>query len=276
MDKKIIKYKFKKNKLEDKIIDILNLKKEYYENKIINSNNNEIITEGVENFYNKIKLNQEEHLVIIIFGFYSVGKSTFISYLENYIQMIEKNSLLGSEIKKLKTCLVQKITIGSNGSNGLNDIEHLKDLDFSSKITIIECDIDDIIKINSSMSGINIINVNIIPKSANTLKNKIINKIIVDIKTGYEFGIGTGIGLGLGSEISKFISFIKNKKIIEDEKINNIYNGINLLKMKNVILDDDFIFIDEIANQYYMHIINFSLPANPTINFPLDAHKYYL
>ena len=41
--------------LEEKIIDMLNLKKEDYENKIINSNDNQIITDKVENFFNNIK-----------------------------------------------------------------------------------------------------------------------------------------------------------------------------------------------------------------------------
>ena len=54
MDKKIIKYKLKKNKLEEKITDVLNLKKEYYENETINSNDNKIITDGVENYYQNL------------------------------------------------------------------------------------------------------------------------------------------------------------------------------------------------------------------------------
>lgn len=254
MDKKIIKYKLKKNKLEEKIIDMLNLKKEYYENDIINSNDNKIITEGVENFFQKLKSNQEEQLemVIVVFGSYSVGKTTFISHLENYIKIVAKSLTK----KKDYEDLVQKLNISSN------NIDFLKNCNLFSKITIIECDTTIVNKINLLMSDLNTINlniINIVPKNPITLKNKIINKVIADIK----------------NKSSYFIEFIKNNNIISDEEINDIIDCVNLLKMKNGILfDDDFIFLDKTINSYYQYIIN--LPSSVNINLSLNTQKYYV
>lgn len=236
MDKKIIKYKLKKNKLEEKIIDMLNLKKEDYENKIINSNDNQIITDKVENFFNNIKFNNKEQLVIIVYGLYSVGKTTFISHLENYIRIM----IINSTIKKKNIDLIQKFTIH------LDNIDFLKDLYLSSKITIIECDINIINKINLFISELNIsnvINVNIIPKNTIILKNKIINKIIDDII----------------NKSDNFINYIRENNITGIEEINKIINEITLLKIKNEILtDNDFYFLDNIINSYYSNIISLS------------------
>lgn len=252
MDAKIIKYKLKKNKLEEKIIDMLNLKKESYENQIINSNDNHIITENIENFFFNLISNkstqsgqstqsdQSSQLVIIVFGSYSVGKTTFISHLENYIKMLEMNLIN----KNIKLDLIQKIIFTSNNAD-LN-------LDLSSKITIIECDINDVNQINSLISNSNIININIIPKSARTLKNKIINKIFKDTC----------------NELDLFLKFTKD--IIDEKETNNIINKINLLKTKNQILDDDFIFLDKTVGLYYSNIIELS----NNINIP--SNKYYL
>lgn len=256
MDKKIIKYKLKKNKLEEKIIDMLNLKKEYYENDIINSNDNEIITEGVENFFQKLKSNQKEHLVmvIVVFGSYSVGKTTFISHLENYIKIVAKSLTK----KKDYEDLVQKLNISSN------NIDFLKNCNLFSKITIIECDTTIVNKINLlitdlNMINLNMININIVPKNLSTLKNKIVNKIIADIK----------------NKSCCFVEFIKNYNIISDEEINDIIDCVNLLKMKNgILLDDDLIFLDKTINSYYQYIIN--LPLSDNINLSLNTQKYYV
>lgn len=252
MDKKIIKYKLKKNKLEEKIIDMLNLKKEYYENDIINSNDNETITDGVENFFQKIKSNQKEQLVIIVFGSYSVGKTTFISHLENYIKIVAKNLTK----KKDYVDLVQKLNITSD------NMDFLKNCNLFSKITIIECDNTIVNKINLLIIDANIINlniINIVPKNPGTLKNKIINKVIADIK----------------NKSSYFVEFIKNNNIICDEEINNIIDRINLLKIKNgILLEDDFMFLDKTINSYYQYTIN--LIKSNNINLPLETQKYYL
>ena len=256
MDKKIVKYKLKKNKLEEKIIDMLNLKKEYYENEIINSNDNKFITEGVENFFHNFKLNQDEQLVmiIVVFGSYSVGKTTFISHLDNYIKIVEKNLT-----KKNHKNLVQKLNISSE------NIDFLKDCNLFSKITIIECDITIVNKINSLISDLNIINlnianINITPKNPSTLKNKIVNRIIVDIK----------------NTSSDFVEFLNiHKNIICDKEIKNIIDRINLLKIKNgFLLDNDFIFLDKTINSYYQYAIN--LPLSDNINLPPNTKKYYI
>lgn len=245
MDKKIIKYKLKKNILEEKIIDMLNLKKEYYENEIINSNDNKIITNGVENFFYNLKSNQQAQMVIIVFGTYSVGKTTFISHLENYIGLVSKNLI------NITSNVIQKFIISSN------NIDFLKDVDLDLKITIIECDINNVNLINLLLEKANIININIISKNTSTLKNKIINKIIIDIS----------------NKSDNFIEFIRNNNIIEKEEINNLVCGINLLKKKNKILtDDDFIFLDLTINSYYSNIIDLS----NNMNLPSNTQKYYL
>jgi len=243
MDKKIIKYKFKKNKLEEKIIDMLNLKKEYYENEIINSNDNKIITEGVENFFQNLKSNQKEQLIIIVFGSYSVGKSTFISHLENYIKIVSKNLT-----QKDYEDLVQKLIISSD------NMYFLKNCNLFSKLTIIECDTNIVKQIKLLLINLNIINLNIIPKNPIVLKNKIVNKIIADIK----------------NKSSYFVEFIKNNNILCNGEINNIIEGINLLKIKNgILLDDDFIFLNETINLYYQYTMNLS--SSNDIDLPLDA-----
>lgn len=253
MDKKIIKYKLKKNKLEEKIIDVLNLKKEYYENEIINSNDNKIM-DGVENYFHNLNTEQKEHLVIVVFGSYSVGKTTFISHLENYINMVAENLTK----KKDHGNLLQKLNISSN------NINILKDLNLFSKLTIIECDTTDVNNINLlisdlNMINLNIININIVPKNPSTLKNKIINKVIMDIK----------------NKSSNFIEFIKNNNIICNDELNYIINQINILKIKNsILLDNDFIFLDKTINLYYQYTIN--LMKSNNVNLPLKTQEYYL
>lgn len=243
MNNKIIKYKLKKNKLEEKIINILNLKKEDYENEIINSNDNEIITTFVENFFDKFKYNKYENLIIIIFGEKFVGKTTFINHLVNYIKILENIYNTENKIDLIKN------------HNLNNKIDNLKDICFSSKITIIECNYNNIDEINLFVQNSNVINIEIIPKNKNLLKNKICNKIIFDIV----------------KKSNDIINFIKN--IICQEEVHNIINQINLLKKKKSILNDnDFDFLDKIIDIYYDKIIN----KSKNYFSPLNTQKYYL
>lgn len=247
MDKKIIKYKSKKNNLEKKIINALNLKKEQYENDIVNSNDNNTIISNVENFFNDLMPNANmkipnvnniavnmklpNQMFIIVFGSYSVGKTTFITHLENYIEILEKNTF-----GKTKTNLITKILVKTN-------IENLKDIKFnlSPQIIIIECDIDCIDKVNLLIQSKNKININIIPKNTSLLKNKFVNKIIHGIK----------------NKSNEFIDFVNLSFIFTNQEKNNISTQIDLLKLKKSIFTyGDFIFLDNIVNLYYNHIVN--------------------
>ena len=247
MDKKIIKYKLKKNNLKKKIFDILNYKKEQYEDDIINSNDNDVITSYFENFFNNMKLNLSNNLnnqmFIIVSGTYFVGKTTFINHLENYIKILEKITH-----QKIETNLVVKLFIGDND-------KYFKNIEFNvlPQITIIECNNNIVDKLNfliQSKNIINIMNINIIPKNEFSLKNKLINKIIYDIK----------------NKSDEFIQFICNFQIQEK---NNICDKINLLKVKfknNILVFDDFIFLDNIVNLYYYDITNNSNNFDKLLN----------
>jgi hypothetical protein len=255
MDKKIIKYKLKKNKLEEKINNFLKIKKELYENEILNSNNNDLITSSVENFFNVLKqnnqnnpnnpnnLNNQNQIFIIVFGSYSVGKTTFINHLENYIGILEKITF-----NKTKTNMVSKIFVK-------DDIEYLTKIQFNllPEIIIIECDINIVDKVNILLQDKNIININIIPQNKLSLKNKFINKIFFDLK----------------NKSNEFVSFSTSLAYQE----NNINERINLLKLKkNILTIDDFSFLDTIVDLYYNDLIN----TSNNFNLLLDIHKFYL
>jgi hypothetical protein len=244
MYKKIQKYKMKKNKLEEKIFNLLNLKKEYYENEIINSNNNKFISSNIEVFLNNYKLltNSKKsidsiELIIIVFGIYSVGKTTFINHLENYIN-IQIEFILKNNIN-----LIHKILFENN--NKLNII--------SNKIIIIECNNNDIENINLLLQNKNIIYINIIPKNKLYLKNKYINKIISDIKNKTSYFLNN-------------VNFIDNNvKYIINEKI-------DLLKLKkNIFIDSDFIFLDQLIDLHFDLYYNID-----NINKILNIHKYFI
>lgn len=243
MDKKINKYKLKKIKLEEKIIDILNLKKEFYENEIINLNNNKIILKKIQEFCENMNLNNKKEFILIVFGGYSVGKTTFINLLENDIKKKIKNH--NSNIKII-------INKDDNFFKSINN-------DLKNKITIIECIDDFVEQVNLKIKSLNInniMNINIIPKNVKLLKNKFSNKIIYDMK----------------NNISYFNIFINNL-IIDQDKKNNLIQKINNLKLKSEkFKDNDFDFLDEITFYYYKKIIKISDDYNNFVNI----HKYYL
>ena len=253
MEKKIIKYKTKKKNLEKKIIDILNLKKEKYENDIIDSNNENIITSSIENFFCNLTqniMNVPNQLFIIVFGSYSVGKTTFISHLENYIEILEKINL-----GKTKTNLIMKILIKNN-------IENFKNIEFnlSPQIIIIECNINLVDKLNLLIQSENLININIIPKNKYSLKNKLANKIISDIK----------------NKLNEFEQFINLSLDFTSQEKNNTNVQIDLLRSKkNILTYKDFDFLDNIVNLYYDDIVNNkNLCDNQTQLF--KVHNFYL
>lgn len=242
MDKKILKYKTKKNKLENEILEVLNRKKENYENDIANSNNNRVIVEFIENFLNELKLSYEHYnkkIIIIVSGNYSVGKTTFVSNLENYILKISCN-IFNNILNTLGNDFIDKITF----DNGIFEIKN--------KITIIKVKNDNLINLNDKINyyteNMSVLNIKIIPKDKNSLKNKYINKIICDIK----------------NNTSYFIKNLSTNNNINSDIQNNIQTNIKLLKLKKSIYsDDDFIFLNQVVdfvfNSKYDEITNCEL-----------------
>jgi len=258
MDKKIFKYKAKKTKLENDILNILGIKKANYENEIVNSNNNKLIIQEIEKFLNLLKLSKTSKLLIIVNGIYSVGKSTFINHLEKYIIKLS-NIILNEQYIEgmIKHILLTDITDFNTDFN----------IDIIDKIIIIEINNSNFLNTNDIINDIknkisetiqNIvytITINIVPKDKQSLKNKYINKIIYDIK----------------NNTTNFISGL----IIDNNLINkNIQNNINKLILKNSIYsDNDFIFLNEVID------IVFNLELNKLFNEKNELSniiKFYL
>lgn len=254
MENKIIKYKLKKKNLEEKIINLLKEKKNSYENKIskINDVENQKISTDIEIFFKKFVSNNSMQLIIIISGFYLVGKSTFIKNLEKYINFF----------------LVPKYNIGSNDKN-LNNFTKIFTCDENSNMSEPMCYklINDklensstnfvkIIECNNLLCGKKIysdisdnlkfkIHLDIIPKDYKTLKNKFINTIIKDMK----------------NNTSNFITNINkyaNKNFLKNYSIDLLEKNINILKnKKNYLSDKDFDFLEKISIEIYNSIKNY-------------------
>ena len=223
MDKKILKYKVKKQKLANEILNVLYIKKTNYENDITNSNNSQAIINQIENYLNVFRQEQNTKLLIIVNGIYSVGKSTFINHFENYIKKISKIILNPSNIT------IKKISPSNTNVEIIDNIiiAEIND-DYSDNncfINIISNKISELTKNN-----VHTININILPKNKNSLKNKYINKIICDIN----------------DNTSNFV----NRSIFTDDNTKiTLKKNINSLKLKknNIYSDEDFIFLDEIV-----------------------------
>ena len=255
MNKKILKYKVKKNKLENEILDILGIKKANYENEIAKLNNNQLINEKIESFLNLLKSSQSVKLIIFVSGNYSVGKSTFISHLENYILRMFKIIFNVENIENKD--LIKKITYP------IEDVQIV----FSNKIIIVEINNNNFINNENMMLNIinsinqtnthitNTIKINIVPKDKKTLKNKFINKILQDIKNNTNAFI---------TEFNSFDSSIKT----------DIKNNIHTLKLKkNIYSDNDFLFLDKVVE----HIFDFELSIFSDEKYQSsDTIKYYL
>lgn len=241
MDKKILKYKTKKNKLENEILKIFNIKKENYENEIVNSNTeNHIIIEFIENYLNELKLNNEQiekKIIIIVSGNYSVGKSTFISDLENYILKIS-NNVFNTKINDF----IEKLTFDNC------------EFKIKNKISIIEVSNQNLKilndKISYDLNNTSLLNIKILPKDKHSLKNKYINKIIYDIR-------------------NNTTNFIQNINIDNDILNNCVQNNIQLLKQKKnfIYSDDDFIFLNHVVD----YVFNFKF--NETTFFKSASFK---
>lgn len=223
MDCKIIKYKLKKKKLENKINKILVSNKKLYLANIVNSINKiKFIPDVVEKLIEK---NQDNIIYIIVTGIYASGKSTLISELENFFG--ESNILSKINITKIE------------------EFEIIKNFKKINKlgIILIECVLDIANQVIQFLSGSNLYIINIMTSSNNSLlqyKNKLINKIFFD------FGLKTNY---FNHNINKII---KQIQLTENLEQINIYKQIDLTKPN--VSDNDFNFLDKyiiIINQHY-------------------------
>lgn len=238
MDKKIAKYKFKKNKLEEKIINLLEMKKNLYEEQIAKSNQkvNIELVNLIDEFFTSYDLEQEISLTIIVNGFYSVGKTTFVVNIENYI----------NEILKAKDIEIGKV---KNFITKVNKIDKNEVKNNQSNILIFETNhMEQDIKICTQIK--NAVCINIIPQDIASLKKKYINKIIIDLKNGTNYFI---------DNICMMVDKMKNNNddnnIIEDNCICDLKNNIELLRNNNKLFNnDDFYFLDMITEKIYNFI----------------------
>lgn len=239
MDKKIAKYKLKKNKLEEKIINLLETKKKLYEEQITNSNqkvNIEFIN-LIDDFVASYNLDKNSFLTIVVCGFYSVGKTTFITNIEKYIDMLLKIK----KIKRSKNFIAKIDKIDKIENDNTNN--EIEEKNSPGNVTIFETkriDLDS--KIYMQMK--NTIYINVMPKDILSLKNKYINKIIIDIKNGTNDFI---------DNIYLLINEMKKiNNLIEDNYIYCLKNHIELLRNKNELFDDDdFYFLDMFTEKIY-------------------------
>lgn len=212
MDEKINKYKLKKNKIENKINELLKEKqnnnteylKNIYDNEIFNIINNCEQTQNI--------------LILIVTGIYSSGKTTFINNLEyyykNFIEIITKINIKNNDDLILLTNFKEKY------NNKINE----------DKINciIIESELNFINNISELLYDESLIRyIYLIP---NNYKKKLINKIFYDMISNTD---------SFNININKLFDIIG----IKNKNFNEI---LNLFKTNNNILyDNDFNFIDE-------------------------------
>jgi hypothetical protein len=260
LDNKILKYKLKKKKLTNKINELIEKKKkekhdlntkifqkthEFYEiiNKII-----------IGDLKNNIKdINNNNNLYIIISGFVSVGKSTFIEYLEKFF---------GESYTKCK------INIKDEGE--LNIFDNLIN-NHEKKIVYIETNhifIEEIHKkiINEQKrilnnnefddEGIfykNIYTFNLVPINLKVYKNRFINKLYKLLNLSLSYSNVLNIDKNINSHINKILLDILHVNISKDVILeDNILEDFpKKLSNKFPLTDDDFSFLDSYIEKSY-------------------------
>jgi len=238
LDKKIIKYKLKNDKITKKINNLVVKKKRENTKKIAKlfykvPEINEIIEKITDdNLY--IKLSESNYnkfgncLFIIITGFRFVGKTTFIEFLEEHI---------GSSFTRTK--------LNINNQSELEILEKITNNTLNKyKIIYIETNNNFVSDIyNYINDGENIKIINIIPINENIYKNKIINKFFELVKK---------YNNSLNNDNFKII--LNELDINFDENPTEI---LNILSSKIYLLDDDFNFFDRYIINKYENIQNY-------------------
>ena len=205
---KIIKYKLKKIKIENKINNLIVNKKKSHQKFIDKTIAN---IKNLPDIINQIK-NSEQKKYIIVTGTYGVGKSTIIKILQNSLQ--------------IQNC--SWINLNDNNlEENINNIM-VTDINLDNNLIFIEINIDILNLLLKKIVNEKIYIINVIPYNVNNYKNKLINKIFIDIK----------------ADTNDF--FINIQKYYND--LEYLYKNINRIKNfeKNILSDNDFDFIDNI------------------------------
>jgi hypothetical protein len=233
MDDKIIKYKSKKKKLENKLFDILDEKKKIYLAKILFSINKIKYIENLNQFL-KIKKTQNnqydnEKKFIVVSGIYGSGKSTLIKHLENYFGQTE---------------IVAKIHLQKQKDIEIFN-ELFKNIDEkinSSGIVLIELSINDDICYNNLLSLINIfvdlnkindlylLNIDIKANKQN-YKNNLINKMFNDINQFNNNHIDVDV-------VDVDVDVVDVDVVVDVVDHKHKINDINEIEDKNSIMND--------------------------------------
>jgi hypothetical protein len=232
MEKKILKYKYKKSKLEEKIFETLvQLKKKNNKQIFKSFENTDFITEIKDTTQLNSSPNPNnihKKVFILISGIYSVGKTTFVKHLEEFICYNNTNTTI-TKFNITNELDIESINLHVN-----------KYLDEKINICMIETESIFIKKIIDIISDNKIFIINLIPTDFHNYKKKLINKIFESTNTvpnTFEF------------EIYKLLDFIKqNKKDVQIESVKkNLSKNLDIV-YKKLIKNDDEIFYDEDFN----------------------------
>jgi len=224
LDNKIFKYKIKKKNIYNKILQLL-IEKNNTKNYIEQDN---IIFEIIKTINIDLS-NLNNQIFIIVVGFYSVGKSSFIEYFDSFVNK-----------------LFTKIKINIKNLNDIQIINNFNNHNLKN-IIYIETSNDLIEKILNLIKDNKIFIFNLIPKNLLIYKNRLINNFF-DNKL---------ISSNINNCMQEIINNINYNNII-------IENSFDFSK-KNLFSDNDFIFLDKLIIESFKYVKLFEL-KNLTIN----------
>ncbi len=239
MDKKILKYKCKKIKLEEKIFNKLIQMKKTSNKQILKSFENiDFISEIIKEILD-FKLNFNNNVFILITGIFSIGKTSFIKHFEDLILMSNIKSKFdiknSQDVQQIKSF----IQIENNLNNTINQ---------ENGIVIIETKYNCQEEILEILSDKKIFMINLIPKNFQLFKNKLINKIFESINTKPNIvQIEIFELLELLESIKPICDNQQNFNIIKQNLSENLIN-MKIKKNDDVFDDSYFDFLDEIIN----------------------------
>ena len=275
LDNKIIKYKLKKKKLINKINDLLIKKKKDNIDSITQTLNNTMIFSEIikkiiagndtnnDIFNNDISNTNNNFIFFIVVGFYSVGKSTLIEYIENLFGDTYTKSKLN--IFNINDINIINNIIDSNINSNTNTNTNTK-LSNEKKIIYIEILPDYINELYNKILKYDIYILYLIPSSILIYKNRIINK----------FFNSTDKSLG---DIIKKINLNKEseqKQESEQElKILVDFNSIISENNSTILTDNDFNLLNPIISNSYEYVKSYQFEQIDNLNIKKLITKFY-